>query len=131
MESGYYPPGAENDPNAPYNQIDNDPRSFEVSVVTTLSKNTSVETSDYTQCVDEDEDGKHLYYEFDNVCWNAEYEQQHRSVLELLGVLREELQNKLERTTDPSEVRRINYLISECEGWGEDDLEIIHEAYNV
>jgi len=128
MESGYYPPGAEYDSNAPYNQIDNNPQSFDVTVVTTLSKDTSVETTDYTPCVDEDEDGKHLYYEFDNVCWCSEYEQQHKSILELLSIFQEELQDKLEKTTDPSEIERINYLISECNGWVEDDLEIIHEA---
>ena len=38
MESGYYPPGAEFDSNAPWNQIDLPKKEIEVTVSVTLSK---------------------------------------------------------------------------------------------
>ena len=42
IESGYYPPGAEHDPNAPWNQVDPEPRKVEVTVSITLSKTVEV-----------------------------------------------------------------------------------------
>ena len=57
IESGYYPAGAEHDPNAPWNQIDPEPRKIEVTVSITLSKTVEVEVTDYTAEEDYDEDG--------------------------------------------------------------------------
>lgn len=58
-ESGYYPPGAEHDPNAPWNQIDNPEREIEATVSVTLSKTVKVRVSDY-KITDsgKDEDGE-------------------------------------------------------------------------
>ena len=47
-ESGYYPAGAEHDPNAPWNQEDIPEREVEVTVSVTLSKTLKIEVSDYT-----------------------------------------------------------------------------------
>lgn len=58
MESGYYPPGAEFDPNAPYNQSDLNPITIEVEAYVTYKKVLKVELDDYV--VEEggvDEDG--------------------------------------------------------------------------
>ena len=58
MESGYYPPGAEFDPNAPYNQSDPTPITIEVEAYVTYKKVLKVELDDYV--VEEggvDEDG--------------------------------------------------------------------------
>ena len=59
IESGYYPPGAEHDPNAPWNQVDPEPRKIEVTVSITLSKTVEVEVTDYIAEEDSDEDGYH------------------------------------------------------------------------
>lgn len=58
-ESGYYPPGAEHDPNAPWNQVDNPEREIEVTASVTLSKTVKVRVSDY-KITDsgKDEDGE-------------------------------------------------------------------------
>lgn len=58
-ESGYYPPGAEHDPNAPWNQVNNPEREIEVTVSVTLSKTVKVRVSDY-KITDsgKDEDGE-------------------------------------------------------------------------
>lgn len=61
IESGYYPPGAEHDPNAPWNQVDNPEREIEVTVSVTLSKTVKIKVSDY-EITDsgKDEDGEHF-----------------------------------------------------------------------
>lgn len=60
-ESGYYPPGAEHDPNAPWNQVDNPEREIEVTVSITLSKTVKIKVSDY-EITDsgKDEDGEYF-----------------------------------------------------------------------
>ena len=61
IESGYYPPGVEYDPNAPWNQVDNPEREIEVTVSVTLSKIVSIKVSDY-KITDfgKDEDGEYF-----------------------------------------------------------------------
>ena len=60
-ESGYYPLGAEHDPNAPWNQVDNPEREIEVTVSITLSKTVKIKVSDY-EIIDsgKDEDGEYF-----------------------------------------------------------------------
>ena len=60
-ESGYYPLGAEHDPNAPWNQVDNPEREIEVTVSVTLSKTVKIKVSDY-EITDsgKDEDGEYF-----------------------------------------------------------------------
>lgn len=60
-ESGYYPPGAEHGPNAPWNQVDNPEREIEVTVSVTLSKTVKIKVSDY-EITDSgrDEDGEYF-----------------------------------------------------------------------
>ena len=58
IESGYYPPGAEFDSNAPYNQKEVPEKEIEVTVSITLSKTVKIKVSDYTVYSNEDENGK-------------------------------------------------------------------------
>lgn len=60
-ESGYYPPGAEHDPRAPYNEVDSPEKEIEVCISVTLSKTVKIRVSDYT-IVDsgKDEDGDYF-----------------------------------------------------------------------
>lgn len=48
IESGWYPPGAEFDPNAPYNQIEVPQKDFEVTCSQSLSRTAIVTTNNYT-----------------------------------------------------------------------------------
>lgn len=61
-ESGYYPPGAEHDPNAPWNQVDNPEREIEVTVSVTLSKTVKIKVSDY-EITDSGRDDDGEYFE--------------------------------------------------------------------
>ena len=64
-ESGYYPAGAEYDPNAPWNQIDPEPQEVEVTISMTISKTVKVKVTDYTCEEDWDEEGYHgINYDF-------------------------------------------------------------------
>lgn len=60
-ESGYYPAGAEFDPNAPWNQSDPPEKEIDVLVSVTLSKTVKVKVSDY-KVIDsgKDEDGNYF-----------------------------------------------------------------------
>lgn len=60
-ESGYYPPGAEYSPDAPWNQKELPEREIEVTVSITLSKTVKIKVSDYTITGSgKDEDGEYF-----------------------------------------------------------------------
>lgn len=60
IESGYYPLGAENDSNAPYNEEEQKDREIDIEIV--LSKKTKINVNDYKIMErGKDEDGR--YYE--------------------------------------------------------------------
>lgn len=56
IESGYYPPGAENDPRAPYNQCEPKPIDIKVRVTLTMAKEFTIEVDDYIVDIDEEHD---------------------------------------------------------------------------
>lgn len=56
MDNYNYPMGADT-PDAPWNQVDPEPREIEVTVSITLSKTVKVEVTDYTAEEDYDEEG--------------------------------------------------------------------------
>ena len=56
MNNYDYPMGADT-PDAPWNQVEPEPRKIEVTVSITLSKTVEVEVTDYTAEEDYDEDG--------------------------------------------------------------------------
>lgn len=71
-----YPPGAANDPNAPYNQRENPEVEIEVTVSITLSKTVKVFVTDYELIEDEDEDGKYVERDFSDTNLLAAVEEQ-------------------------------------------------------
>ena len=46
-ESGYYPAGAEFDPRAPWNEVEQSPKDIEVTISVTVSKTMKVPVRDY------------------------------------------------------------------------------------
>jgi hypothetical protein len=68
MESGYYPPGVEFDPLAPWNEKEFPEEEIEVTVSVTLSKTVKIAVNDYTvdEDIDYDEEGSpHSYKTID------------------------------------------------------------------
>lgn len=117
-ESGYYPPGAEFDPNAPYNQHDPDPVPVIANVTVTLTNDVRVFTEDY--CCDEDEHG-----ELKNVHLNCSYKDvekliadQHKSIPELLRELAKYINGELaDGCTSRSRKQELESMLDDCKGW--------------
>lgn len=101
---------------------------FEVCVSQTLSRNTTVTTSNYSVKVNYDEDDYHKRIDTSGTDWKEAYRINRMTPLKLI----EELKSFLEKTlpdliASPKEYGRAKYLIEECEGWVEDDFEVVKE----
>ena len=67
MNNEYYPIGAGNDPDAPYNVKEQEPRTITVTISMSLSKTVEIEVDDYEETVEQDEDGTYnSYYDYSN-----------------------------------------------------------------
>lgn len=126
-ESGYYPPGAEFDPRAPWNEQEIPERRFDVCISQTLIKNTKVTTNDYVPIVDQDDEGRHHdYSDTSDTDWEEAYKNEHLTPLQLIDEFKGFLTKHLP-DPDTKEFRRFKHLIDECEGWTEDETEVIEE----
>ena len=56
-ESGYYPPGAEFNSSAPFNEKSKSLVNLEVTISVTLSKTVTIQVEDYNEEVEKDEEG--------------------------------------------------------------------------
>ena len=137
-ENDNYPPGVESNPNAPWNQNDPKEKEFEVTISQTLSKSTTVTTSDYTPGgyfpeTERDIDGYHTItcHELDDTSdtnWKEAYKGEHLTPLQLIGEFKGFLTKYLpDPIIDVKRFQRFKYLINECEGWIEDEIEVIEE----
>ena len=143
-ESGYYPPGAEFDPSAPYNQSDPDDMDFDVTCSQTLSKTVTVTTNNYipgAEGVDYESDDEGGCYavpyhddpDTSDTNWAEEYhDNDHYTPIQLIGLYKETLKEQLkswegmdEIPSAKAQIRRIEHLIEECEGWTEDETEYV------
>lgn len=140
-----YPPGAANDPNAPYNEVEVPEKDFEVTCSQSLSKAVTVTTNDYipgASGVDYEPDdeggccacGWQDDDDLSNTNWRTAYEENgHKTPLQLIGMLKEYLKKDLSNVDNIAKEtnqnvaflkRKFEHLIEECEDWVEDDLEI-------
>lgn len=135
MESGYYPLGAEHDPNAPYNQVDPPEMEFKVTATFSVDKEVTVRTSDYIAEEDWDDDmGKCESIDTSDTNWIAAYQEQHESIEDLLCAFKELLDEHITTMIDDMQchieidktrLKRFQYLKSECEGWVTHDFEVV------
>lgn len=135
MESGYYPLGAEHDPNAPYNQVDLPEMEFKVTATFSVDKEVTVRTSDYIAEEDWDDDmGKYESIDTSDTNWIAAYQEQHESIEDLLCAFKELLDEHITTMIndmqchieiDKVRLKRFQYLKSECEGWVTHDFEVV------
>ena len=133
-ESGYYPMGAEHDKNAPYNQQEQEPIAVNVEYSLVLRKKTEVSTADYDkdeweEC-ERDDEGNLVRYgdteiSYDSVDFVSEYNNQHYTPCELIGLLAEEMKRKLDKG-EGTKKERANWqlVLDECADWTEDDEEV-------
>lgn len=121
-ESGYYPLGAEYNPNAPWNQVDNPEREIEVTVSVTLSKTVKVRVSDY-EIADsgKDEDGEYFEdIDYSNCDLKGAVEEQYPTPDKILGTLSEFAKQYPDRVYP-------NYKAEVFSGWNVDDFEVVEE----
>lgn len=129
-ESGYYPAGAEHDPNAPYNQVELPEKEFKVTVTFSVDKEVTVHTSNYTVDEDYDEDiGKVISLDTSDTNFNSAYLEEHETIEGLLDEFKTLLEAKIEELENFPEnkntLERYKYLKSECEGWVTHDFEVV------
>ena len=134
-ESGYYPPGAEHDPNAPYNQCDLEKKEFSVTVSQTLSRSTTVCTNDYIPgdyYSEREWEGEEYctvtYQEPDDTSdtdWKDAYKMEHDTPLHLISLFKRVLEGDIILNELPES--RKKYLIEECSNWAEDDFEVCED----
>lgn len=136
IESGYYPPGAEFDSNAPYNQRDPEPVEVDVCISQTLHKSTTISTTDYVaeECEDceRDDDGEFVTtggvsYDFsDSDLLNA-YKNDSWTIPELLYELKDYIKQDLNKGCSESKKTWLERMMKACEGWELDEEEVIKE----
>lgn len=124
-----YPPGAANDPFAPYNEIDIPEEEFSVCISQTLSKSVEVTTSDYIPKIDYDEDSGYQinYADTSETNWEEAYKAEHTTLLDLLNVLKEYIDKDIASSNDKHHIRKLKELRQECDGWVEDECEYVQE----
>lgn len=108
-----YPPGAENDPSAPYNEKELPSKSFNITVAHSFSKDFIVETTEYDP-FDRVEPDYHQMFE------NSE----HYNIKDLLSIFKGILEKEVLKEENFDLLPYYNHLIEECSNWITDDYEV-------
>lgn len=139
IESGYYAPGTEFDPDAPWNQVENPEEEFNVTIVETLSKNVTIFTSNYNLEVDYDEEGCYRNCDTSDTPWKDEYKTQGCTAIETIIAVKAYLEEvRLKDLMDITccrplaeserkELRVVKDLIEQCSGWKQEEIEFCPE----
>ena len=130
-----YPPGAEFDPNAPWNEVEVPEKDFDVTCSQSLSKTVTVCTNNYipgASGCDYEPDGEGGYstigwHEDDDTSdtdWAQEYhENDYHTPAQLLELFKNILVRDLENGNPFRSEKYTKQLIEECEGWTEDETD--------
>lgn len=132
IESGYYPPGAEFDPQAPWNYKEPEPRNFSMSISQSLSKSLEVSTSDYEPVIEKETDdmGGYIYENQDtsNTDWKTVFEDnRHETPMKLIEILKEVLLMYKEHGLCFGSPAYTDHLIEECDNWTDDETTYIED----
>lgn len=101
---------------------------FDIVAKQTLIKDVSVVTDDYMVNTCEDEDGKYNDIDCSNTDWKKAYHEQHLTPLQLISKFKEFLSVILPHVKEGTMHRDYyEYLISQCNGWEEEDEDIFQE----
>lgn len=135
MESGYYPPGAEFDPDAPYNQSEPEPVEVDVTISQSLSRSTTIKVTDYISNEWEDVEPnnkggfyrtKEIEYDFSDSDLKGAYEEQDYTIPELLDYLKAYLIADIANCDKESgKKQKLQHILDCCEGWEVDETEVI------
>lgn len=128
--TGDYPPGAEYDKKAPYNEEQNPYVECRLCISQTLSKDVTVKTNDYTSNLIWDNELTYSSLDFSETNIDSLYAEQHYTPYELIELFKEFLEDKVKNSdfTDPK-ISMMKTLIKECKNWVEDETEVILNNY--
>lgn len=136
-EKDYYPAGAYNDSNAPYNQVDSEAVDVEIYFNQTLSRIATVKTTDYVaeewEDWEQDEEGHMLHsggiaYDFSDTNFLKAYKDQELDILELLNYLKTYIKEDMDKTSpDSGKGKHLKRLLAACEGWEIIDEEAVQD----
>ena len=119
----YFPAGAFNDQNAPFNEPLVPEMNFNLSVGVTLSRNVEITTNNYTPEFD-DEDGR-TYANTENTEWVDEYKEKCYTIPELLETLKSYVKQDLERYKGSRHEKiKLKEILDACDGWTVEELEV-------
>lgn len=121
----YFPAGAYNDPNAPYNQCDVPDRDFEVNVSVTIHKDfVPVTTNDYNPEMDE-EDGR-CYANTEDTDWDKAYTTQHNSIVDMLAKLKQYVEKDIEEYKKQGKrvPSVLTDLLEDCSDWTDEEIDV-------
>ena len=124
--SGYYPAGlTDNTPGCPWSEPVIPEREFDILVSQTLSRNTSIYTDDY--CPEFDEEDGRTYANTEETDWKKAYQNVAMTPLEIIGAAKKIAKALLEQGQTRVGDVYLKSLVKECEGWNEDELEVMEE----
>ena len=128
-ESGYYPPGAEYDPCAPWNEVEIPYETKKVRVNETLTRTTDVEVKDYIPGFWDKEE--HIYEDsdFSECNWDNAYDEQCDNALALLRKLKTVIVEHYPTDLTKKEKKELDFLLSEIDEYSECYVEI--DEYNI
>ena len=124
-ERDYYPAGAYNDPNAPYNEVsDPDPIEVECKVSVTLQNTVTVETDNYTLDFDEESGNYDIDLNDDCIDLANKVGEQHYSLDYLLSELVKYIKNDLCADIPEKRKRELREMLTDAEGWVLEFIEV-------
>lgn len=134
MDNYNYPIGADNS-EAPWNENTCTKKEFGVLISQSLSKSTTVHTSDYEEEEDYNDiiNQQVITFNTNNTKWENAYREEHKTLQELLDILKSYIKEDIQKyksTNKENSIKRINYLTSlleECEGWVENECVIMED----
>lgn len=121
----YYPAGAYDDPDAPYNQSEPPAIERTCEVVETISRTVEVSTTNYAYYPPEPWNG--IYsgeYDTENVDWQEEYDEQYLSLVGLIANMRDLLLKLDTNTLSRHERHLLKRVLEESEGWEEVETDV-------
>lgn len=125
-ESGYYPPGAEFDPMAPWNQIDVPERDFDITCCQVLSKNVTVTTDNYNMYFDDEDRQNH--FDFSDTDWQAAFhENDYHTPEQLILLFKQCLEGNLSHGIVFKSPAFTKQIIKECADWTVDETEFVED----
>lgn len=131
-EGGNCPMGSSLDKNAPWNIDDMPEAEFDVTCSQTLSKTVKIFTNNYISqgSVELDEEGNKVFDRWNdtsNTDWSNEYHiNDHYTPLQLIELFQKYLLDEVNGSCTTNKTNTyLNWLISECNHWTEDETEYI------